>query len=128
MRRILLVTAREYRRMVTLPGFWVVSLIVPLLLLLAPFAGSLARSKTDGYVLIDKSGGYVAQIHRRLELDYQRQVLVQLLVYAGEWHRSGGATLQAPTQVGASSSDAAVAAFISAGGAPAVLQAVESPG
>ncbi len=127
MRRILLVTAREYRRTVTLPGFWVVSLIVPVLLLLAPFAGSLGRSKTGGYVLIDKSGRYVAQIHRRLELDYQRQVLVQLLVYAGEWRVSGGATLplQAPTQLGASTSDAAVAAFISAGGAPTVLQALK---
>lgn len=127
MRRILLVTAREYRRMVTLPGFWVVSLIVPVLLLLAPYASSLGRPKTDGYVLIDRSGRYAAQIQRRLDLDYQRQVLVQLLIYAGDWQKSGGATpaLQSPAQTGASSSDAAIAAFISAGGAPAVLRALK---
>ncbi len=56
MRRIFLVTAREYRRMVSLPGFWIVSLIMPVLVILAPFARSLGKSKTAGYVLVDKSG------------------------------------------------------------------------
>ena len=124
MNRILLVTAREYRRMVTLPGFWVVSLIVPLLVLLAPLASSLGRPKTAGYVLVDKSGRYAAQIRRRLEIDYQRQVLVELLVYAGEWRTGGGEvpSVTASPQGGASTSDAVVEEFMAAGGAPAVLQ------
>jgi polyvinyl alcohol dehydrogenase (cytochrome) len=123
-RRILLVTAREYRRMVTLPGFWVVSLIVPILVLLAPLTRFMGKSKTEGYVLVDKSGHYAAQIRHHLELDYQRQVLFQLLIYADEWRVSGPATqsLRAQQQAGSSSSDAMVESFISAGGAPAVLK------
>ncbi|HEV3447002.1 MAG TPA: ABC transporter permease, partial [Gemmataceae bacterium] len=128
MRRILLVTAREYQRMVTLPGFWITALIVPVFVLAAPFAQSfLGRSKTAGYVLVDKSGRYEAQINRRLELDYQRQVLVQLLVYAGEWRASSSTipSVQVSRQVGASSSDAVIEGFIATGGAPAVLRALK---
>ncbi len=52
MRRILLVTAREYWRMVTLPGFWITALIVPVFILAAPIARRfLGQSKTAGYVL-----------------------------------------------------------------------------
>jgi polyvinyl alcohol dehydrogenase (cytochrome) len=124
MRRTFLVTAREYRRMVSLPGFWIVALIVPALMILAPLARSLGKSKTAGYVLVDKSGQYAARIDRRLELDYQRQVLFQLLMYAREWRASGGSApeIQSSSQGGGSSSDATVEAFISAGGAPAVLR------
>jgi polyvinyl alcohol dehydrogenase (cytochrome) len=124
MRRIFLVTAREYRRIVSLPGFWIVSLIVPVLVILAPLARSLAKSKTVGYVLVDKSGQYAARIERRLELDYQRQVLFQLLMYAREWRAGGGSSpdIQSSPQAGTSSSDAMVEGFIAAGGAPAVLR------
>src|SRR5215469_3668060 len=110
---MLLVTAREYRRMITLPGFWIVSLIVPVLVLLAPLTRSLGKSKIEGYVLVDKSGQYAERIRHRLELDYQRQVLVQLLVYVGEWRVSGPATksLDAPQPAGGSSSDAVVESF-----------------
>ncbi len=135
MRRILLVTGREFRRMVTLPGFWVASLIVPIFVLVAPFAQSiLGRSKTVGYVLVDRSGRYSAQINRRLELDYQRQVLVQLLVYAGEWMNAGRTSgaipnVQASPQIGAASrdslSDAVVEGFMSAGGATTILRALK---
>jgi hypothetical protein len=45
MRRVLLVTAREYRRMIALPAFWVISLLIPLIVAVAPLAhtGSIAN-------------------------------------------------------------------------------------
>ncbi len=107
MRRVLLVTAREYRRMVTLPAFWMVALIVPVVVIVVPLVQkSLGRSRTAGYVLVDQSGRYRAQIDRRIELDYQREVLVQLLDYAKEWRTADAAPLNAqrPLQTGASSS------------------------
>lgn len=123
MRRIRLVTAREYRRMVTLPAFWIVSMMVPLFVLLAPFATYLGRPKTAGYVLVDRSGRYAEQIRHRLELDYQRQVLIELLVYAGQWRTSGGTIpdVEASPRLGASAGDSVVEDFIAAGGAPAIL-------
>ncbi len=134
MRRILLVTAREYRRMVTLPAFWMVALIVPVLVIVVPLAQrSVGRLRTAGYVLVDQSGRYRAQINRRVELDYQRQVLVQLLAYAEEWRRAGAAppNAQTPLQTGASSGDSLVETFVSAGGATAALRGLKprlSPG
>ena len=134
MRRILLVTAREYRRMVTLPAFWMVALIVPVLVIVVPLAQrSVGRLRTAGYVLVDQSGRYRAQINRRVELDYQRQVLVELLAYAEEWRRAGAAppNAQTPLQTGASSGDSLVETFVSAGGATAALRGLKprlSPG
>jgi hypothetical protein len=123
-RRVLLVTGREYRRMTGSPAFWIVSLIVPIFVLAAPVAQSfLGRSKTAGYMLVDKTGRYAEQIRRRLEIDYQRQVLVQLLMYAKEWRAGGGvADVPATPSTGASLNDAAVENFVAAGGAEAVLR------
>src|SRR5262249_19112323 len=85
-RRILLVTAREYRRMTGSPAFWIIAGLVPLIILAAPLVQrTLSRSQTIAYVLVDKTGRYARQIDQRLELDYQRQVLVDLLAYAQEW-------------------------------------------
>jgi ABC-2 type transport system permease protein len=128
MRRIFLITSREYRRMVSLPGFWIVSLIVPVLVILAPFASSLGKSKTAGYVLVDKSGQYAASINRRIELDYQREVLFQLLMYAREWRARGNSApdIQSSPQAGTASSDALVQSFIAEGGAPAVLRQLKT--
>jgi polyvinyl alcohol dehydrogenase (cytochrome) len=127
MRRVLLVTAREYRRMITLPAFWVISLLIPLVVAAAPLvANLLGRSQTVGYVLLDKSGHYAARINERVDLDYQRQVLINVLVYAQQW-RAGTA---APASEGAvraesSLSDAAIRSFAAAGGAPAMLQRLQ---
>jgi polyvinyl alcohol dehydrogenase (cytochrome) len=126
MRRVLLVTVREYRRMIALPAFWIISLLIPLIVAAAPLAENLfSRSPTVGYVLVDKSGRYTAPINQRVDLDYQRQVLINILGYAQRW-RAGTA---APAGEGAgeaesssSLSDAAVRNFVAAGGAPAVLR------
>ena len=126
MTRILVVMAREYRRMVHLPAFWVVALIIPAIALLSPLMqGLLRNSQTVGYVLVDKSGHYADAFTRRVELDYQRQVLVQLLVYARQWEASARSAdnrrsaTAAPTAV---SSDTVVRKFMAAGGAPGVLR------
>ena len=124
MRRVLLVTAREYRRMIALPAFWVVSLLIPLIVAAAPLAENLfSRSRTVGYVLVDKSGRYTAQINQRVDLEYQRQVLINLLVYAQQWRASSVTpTSEGAVQAESSLSDAAVRNFVAAGGAPAVLR------
>src|SRR5258707_5377861 len=124
MRRVLLVTAREYRRMIALPAFWVISLLIPLIVAAAPLAESLfSRSQTVGYVLLDKSGRYAAQINQRVELDYQRQVLINLLVYAQQWRASSAAPAsERAVQAESSLSDAAVRNFVAAGGALATLR------
>jgi len=58
-----------------------------------------------------------------VDLDYQRQVLINLLVYAREW-RDGSATADSEGrfQTEQSSSDAAVENFVALGGAPAILR------
>ncbi|MFZ0500569.1 MAG: ABC transporter permease, partial [Steroidobacteraceae bacterium] len=126
MRRILLVTAREYQRMIRVPAFWVVALIIPVIVFAAPvLRGLLRKSQTVGYVLVDKSGHYADAVNRRVDLDYQREVLVQLLVYAKQWRAPGrsmekkAAAAAAPRAV---SSDTAVQNFVAAGGAPGVLK------
>ena len=128
MRRILLVTAREYRRMVALPAFWMVALIVPVLVILVPLVQrSFGRLRTAGYVLVDQSGRYRAQIARRVELDYQRQVLLQLLAFAEEWRTPGAAPLnvQPSLQAGDTSIDSLVETFAAAGGATAALRGLK---
>jgi ABC-2 type transport system permease protein len=127
MRRVLLVTAREYRRMIALPAFWIISLLIPLIVAAAPLAENLfSRSQTVGYVLVDKSGRYTARINQRVDLDYQRQVLINLLVYAQRWRASSAAPAsERAVQAESSSSDAAVRNFVAAGGAPAVLRLLE---
>ncbi|MBV9082820.1 MAG: PQQ-binding-like beta-propeller repeat protein [Acidobacteriaceae bacterium] len=128
MTRALLITGREYRQMITLPAFWIVSLILPVFVLLAPIAQTfLSKSKTASYVLVDRSGRYGGQIRRRVELDYQRQVLVQLLVYANQWRAINGTTPSghASAEKLASSSDAAVESFMAAGGASALLRQLQ---
>ena len=124
MRRVLLVTAREYRRMIALPAFWIISLLIPLIVAAAPLAENLfSRSRTVGYVLVDKSGRYTAQINQRVDLDYQRQVLINLLVYAQQWRASSVTpTSEGAVQAESSLSDTAVRNFVAAGGAPAVLR------
>ncbi len=126
MRRILLVTSREYQRMIRVPAFWVVALIIPVIVFAAPvLRGLLRKSQTVGYVLVDKSGHYADAVNRRVDLEYQRQVLVQLLVYAKQWRAPGGsmakqtAAAAAPRAV---SSDATVQNFVAAGGAAGVLK------
>ncbi|HEY2528552.1 MAG TPA: PQQ-binding-like beta-propeller repeat protein [Xanthobacteraceae bacterium] len=124
MRRVLLVTAREYRRTIALPAFWVISLLIPLIVAAAPVAANLfSRSQTVGYVLVDKSGRYAAPINQRVDLDFQRQVLINLLLYAQQWRASSATTAsERAVQAESSLSDAAVANFVAAGGAPAVLR------
>jgi polyvinyl alcohol dehydrogenase (cytochrome) len=124
MRRVLLVTAREYRRILGLPAFWIISLLIPLIVAAAPLAQNLfGRFQTVGYVLVDKSGRYAAQVNQRVDLDYQRQVLINLLVYAREWRDSSAAAAsEGVLQTEQSSSDAAVENFVAAGGASAILR------
>ncbi len=127
MRRILLVTAREYARATGLPAFWVIALLLPLIVAGAPWVHTLlGKSSAAGYVLVDRSGRYATQINQRVEHDYQRQVLISLLTYARQWRTSGAAAPAAnPPQARTAMSEAAVEGFIAEGGAPAVLRLLQ---
>lgn len=132
MRRILLVTAREYARATGLPAFWIISLLIPLIVAAAPWLRDLlGKSSTVGYVLVDRSGHYAAPINRRVEHDYQRQVLISLLTYARQWRTEAPAATGNAARSRAPMSEAALEGFIAEGGAPAVLRLLRptlSPG
>src|SRR5262249_3757246 len=104
--------------------FWILAGLVPLIILAAPLVQrTFSRSQTVAYVLVDKTGRYAQQIDQRLELDYQRQVLVDLLAYTQEWRAESAVTgAGAAPQPGSPLSDAAVQNFVAAGGAPALLR------
>jgi polyvinyl alcohol dehydrogenase (cytochrome) len=113
--------------MIGLPAFWVISLLIPLIIAVAPVAQSLlSRPQTVGYVLIDKSGRYAPQVNERVDVDYQRQVLIALLQYVQQWRIDSVAPVgEQAAQAQSSSSDAAVRNFVAAGGAQAVLRALK---
>jgi len=128
MTRILLVTAREYRRTIGAPAFWIIALVIPLIVAAAPLAVRLFRPvRTVGYVLVDQSGHYAERMKQRVELEYQRQVLMALLAYAQEWRAAGAAPgPEAVPEAARATSDAMVHNFIAAGGAETTLRLLKS--
>ncbi|MEI9891552.1 MAG: hypothetical protein WDN45_14575 [Caulobacteraceae bacterium] len=84
---ILLVAARDFRQVVATRGFKVTLLIVPLAIGLSITASVFYAGPqyTVAYSVGDASGGAGARVERRLELDYQREVLRSLSAYAERW-------------------------------------------
>ncbi len=86
MRAALLVAAREFRQILSTRGFWVMLLIVPLAITVSAFASTVFAPQTSSaFTLVDASGRYGPTIERRLELDYQREVLRDLSTYVDRW-------------------------------------------
>ena len=86
MRAILLVAARDFRQIVATRGFMVTVLIVPFAVAVSIFGSIMfAPKNTSAFSLVDASGRYGAQVERRLELDYQREVLRSLSAYVDRW-------------------------------------------
>ena len=129
MRRILLLTAREYRRMVTLPAFWMVALIVPVVVIAVPLVQrSFGRSRTAGL----RAGGPI----RTLPSGDQSACASSTIngrCWGSCWHtpKSGACAgaarpkAQAPLQTGVSAGDSLVETFVSAGGATAALRGLK---
>src|SRR3954469_9563111 len=83
MKRILLVARRDFAQVISTRAFKITLLIVPLMLGVATAAASYLRPPpTMAYVMADAGGGFAAVIEHRVELDYERQVLRDLIAYA----------------------------------------------
>lgn len=119
--RILLVARRDFLQIVATRAFKITLLLVPVMLGLVTGASTFLRPPpTSAYVVADAGGGTAPVIERRVELDYQRQVLRDLSAYAARWK------LPPPTD-GYQADDAAVAQFIADGGAAAALARMNPP-
>jgi ABC-2 type transport system permease protein len=126
MRAALLVAAREFRQVVSTRGFWVMLLIVPLALVASIGAGTVFAPKPGvAFTLVDASGRYGPSIERRLELDYQREVLRGLATYVDRWKLASVEPGAVWARRDAWPADAAVARFIAEGGSDAALRRLQ---
>ena len=117
MRAVLLVAQRELRQVLSTRGFWVTLLIVPLAFAVSIFASTrFAPPTSAAFTLVDASGRYGAAIERRLELDYQRQVLHDLAAYVDRWGLASVDPGAVWARRDAWAADPAVARFIAEGG------------
>src|SRR6201996_9285543 len=86
MNRILLVARRDFLQIIATRAFKITLLIVPLMLGLTILGTSFMRPPpTVAYIVADADGSIAPMIARRVELDYQRQVLSALSAYAVRW-------------------------------------------
>ena len=121
MRAVLLVAWREFRQVVRTRGFWISLLVLPLALGVTYLGQRLGGSSGGtAYMLVDGTGRYGAAIRQRLEINHQRQVLIELSRYEARWLGQGRAEPRRWF------SESEVAAFIDAGGAPARLRIVKA--
>jgi ABC-2 type transport system permease protein len=122
----LLVAAREFRQVVSTRGFWVMLLIVPLMLAVSIGASALFAPKPGvAFTLVDASGRYGPAIERRLEMDYQREVLRGLATYVDRWKLASVDPGAVWARRDAWPADAAVARFIAEGGSDAALRRLQ---
>jgi ABC-2 type transport system permease protein len=126
MNPILLVAMRDYCQIAATRSFRITLLFLPLIFALSFMAQSFLRPPaTSAYVLVDANGAYGAQIDRRVELDYQRQVLSDLAAYSHRWNVSTADQKAMWAARQGWYSNAQVAAFVAAGGADAALRRIK---
>ena len=126
MRAALLVAAREFRQIVSTRGFWVMLLIVPGAFAVSIFASTFfAPQNAVAFTLIDGSGRYGPMVERRLELDYQREVLRSLDAYVVRWKLAGVDPGAVWAQPDAWPADAKIERFISEGGSASALRRLQ---
>ena len=121
----LLVAAREFRQILNTRGFWMTLLAVPLALTVSVAAGRFFGPQFNvAYVLVDASGQYAPAIERRIERDYQRQVLGDLSTYAARWKVGsadpGAVWARGPTWF----TDAQIDAFVAQGGVAEAMRRI----
>ncbi|HEX4273583.1 MAG TPA: ABC transporter permease [Rhizomicrobium sp.] len=124
MNRILLVARRDFLQIVSTRAFKITLLIVPLMLGVVTLGTSFLRPPpTVAYVVADPGGNVAPVIARRVDLDYQRQVISDLSAYAARWKLPpplAGQTDYEPN-------DAAVEQFIAQGGIAGALARMHPP-
>ena len=126
MNPVLLVALRDYRQTAATRSFRITLLFLPFIFALSFLAQSFIRPPaTSTYVLADAGGVYGARIERRVEREYQRDVLDDLANYVQRWN----AAKADPQAMWASPqglySDADVDRFIADGGADAALRKIK---
>jgi ABC-2 type transport system permease protein len=126
MKDILLVARRDFRQVTSTRGFMVTLLIVPLMIGLSAFAATrFAPQYSLAYTIVDASGRYGAAAERRIELDYQREVLRNLSAYVQRWNLASADPAAPWARPGAWASDAAVAQFMAGGGVDAATRRLQ---
>jgi len=122
----LLVAAREFRQIAGTKGFWITLLILPIAIAAGPIVGRfIDKSDTQRLMLIDRSGREAGAIRQQFDLDHQRAVLSALSRYTERHHLERADPQALWAQHGRWYSDADVARFVGAGGAPAALARIK---
>jgi len=118
MRYTLLIALREFAENAKTKGFWIGIFMLPLIMTIGIGVSSkLSRAEPSRYfVIVDKSGAFAEPIGHSIEWAHQRSVLQALGQYVQENLRAG----QHP-EVNLATYQAAVDAFIAAGGKDAYL-------
>lgn len=130
MRHTLLIARREFVENAKTKGFWIGIFILPVIIGIGIGISTwLARAESSRhFVLVDQSGAFAESIERSVEQDYQRSVLQALGQYVRQNRRADprqDVDLAAiPADGGAGADQAAVEAFIAAGGQDAFLARV----
>ena len=127
MQSILLVALRDFRQVGATRGFKVTLLILPLAIAVSIFASTkFGGPQTNvAWTIVDASGGAGARVERRLELDYQRELLRNLSSYAERWKLQAADPAAPWARPGAWASDAEVARFMSGGGVDAATRKMQ---
>jgi ABC-type Na+ efflux pump permease subunit len=117
---------REFRQIAATRGFWVLLLTLPIVIAGTQVATSFVRPPPGiAYSIVDETGKYAPEIDRRIELNYQRQVLNDLSAYVQRWDLSSAAP-DAPWAGGQRYySDTDIDAFIKSGGLDAALKVID---
>ena len=126
MSNILLVALRDFLQVVRTRGFMVTLLIMPLAIGVSITASTrFAPSNSVAYAIVDASGQYGPGVERRLEIDYQREVLRNLSTYVDRWKLASVDPAAPWAHRGAWAVDSEVARFIAAGGASAATKRLQ---
>jgi ABC-type Na+ efflux pump permease subunit len=127
MNPVLLVALRDFLQVVRTRGFMIMLAVVPLAIAVSIFASTrFAPQNVVAYTVVDLSGGVGAAIERRVDMDYQREVLRNLTSYVDKWKLAAVDPAAPWAHQGAWASDAAVTRFIAQGGQDAAVRTLQS--
>lgn len=122
MSRSWIVADREIRALVRTRAFWLSVVLVPFGIFMAGFLPALMQPPNGlAFTIVDQGGRYRPLIEERLELDYQKIVLRDLILYAQRLKLDPPSLAAHLGSTEIFISDAEARAFIEAGGAATVL-------
>jgi ABC-2 type transport system permease protein len=128
MRPAFIVGWREYRSLTATRSFWITLLVIPLILFFLSLVPSLYGHKpgTNAFVVLDRTGRYMAEIDYRAELEYQRTLMGSLADYAKRWQvHPATPNPYWGDRKGRQLDDIDATAFVAAGGVDAALSQIK---